>query len=284
MKAQTLTAAVCLAALSSLAAPGFAYAKGGGGGGGGSCNTTPILPTTAPAPDVIMRESFGAANLLRPAGGKGCLSEVFAHKDIGGFWIEYPGSKNTAWLAPSEGQTWRFCASSDNPYEMSSPLQVTFGNGCVASEWFDPVVDHPAALVPFSAPTTVYQVSIDGYPAPFDEHYVGVGFTDSALLYSNLESSAKAWLRVKTGPAHNFTTVIYEFRLDGMDGPVLASGEVPFIAFNQMAVRYDPVAKMVGASFNGVDLGWYPLAMSAPKFVGFEGVGILDNFVVRTAR
>jgi hypothetical protein len=45
--------------------------------------------------------------------------------------------------------------------------------------------------------------------------------------------------------------------------------------------RYDPIAQMVGASVNDVELGWYPLAMSAPKFVGFEGAGVLDNFVVR---
>ena len=133
----------------------------------------------------------------------------------------------------------------------------------------------------FAAPATTYQVSIDGYPAPFDEHYVGIGFTDSSVLYSNLETSAKAWLRVKQGPALNGTTMIYELRLDGMAGPVLAPGEVPAMGFNQMAVRYDPVAQMVGASFNGVDLGWYRLAMTAPTFVGFEGVGILDDFVVR---
>jgi hypothetical protein len=283
MNIRLATLAACLAALGTMGTMVSAYARGGTSGGG-TCDTTQVLPTTAPAPGVILRESFGAADLLRPAGGKGCLRDVFAHTPIGGFWVEYPGSKNTAWLAPSEGQTWRFCASSEDPYEMPSPLQVTWRNGCVASEWFDPVVDHPAALLPFTAPATVYQVSIDGWPAPFNEHYVGIGFTDSGLLYSNLESSARAWLRVKTGPALNNTTVIYEFRLDGMNGPVLASGEVPSITFNQMAVRYDPVANMVGASLNGVNLGWYSLVMSAPKFVGFEGVGILDNFIVMQAQ
>jgi hypothetical protein len=77
------------------------------------------------------------------------------------------------------------------------------------------------------------------------------------------------------------TTQVYELRLNGMSGPVLATGEVLNMGFNQMAIRYDPVAQRVGASINGVDLGWYPLAMTAPKFVGFEGVGVLDNFVVK---
>lgn len=266
--------ALCLSA-ASLVFTGSAFAKGG------DCNTTSVLPTAAPAPEVIVRESFGFANLLRPAGGKGCLRDVLLHTDLQGFWIEYPGSKNTAWLAPSNGQTWKFCAASANPYEMPSPLQVTYANGCVASEWFDPVTEHPAALMPFTAPANTYQVSMDGYPAPFNEHYVGIGFTDSSVLYSNLETSAKAWLRLRPNANLDSTTVIYELRLDGMNGPVLASGEVPSVGFNQMALRYDPNAQMVGASINGMELGWYSLVMPAPRFVGFEGVGILDNFVVR---
>jgi hypothetical protein len=40
-------------------------------------------------------------------------------------------------------------------------------------------------------------------------------------------------------------------------------------------------ASFGGASLNGVDLGAYPIVMTAPKFVGFEGVGVLDNFVVK---
>ena len=274
MNLRTTSIALCLSA-ASLVVAGSAFAKGG------DCNTTSVLPATAPAPDVILRESFGFGDLLRPAGGKGCLRDVLLHTDLQGFWVEYPGSRNTAWLAPSNGQTWKFCSGSVNPYEMPSPLQVTYANGCVASEWFDPVTEHPAALLPFTAPANTYQVSMDGYPAPIDPHYVGIGFTDSAILYSNLETSAKAWLRLKPNANHDGFTVVYEFRLDGMNGPVLASGEVPSVGYNQMALRYDPVAQMVGASINGMELGWYPLVMSAPKFVGFEGVGILDNFVVR---
>lgn len=41
-----------------------------------------------------------------------------------------------------------------------------------------------------------------------------------------------------------------------MNGPVLASGEVPSVGYNQMALRYDPVAQMVGASINGMELGF----------------------------
>lgn len=128
------------ALLLSLAGAGYAQGKGGGGGGGGGGTATggggggvkptptpvpQILPTTAPAPDVIIRESFGLGDdLLRPTGGKGALKETFLHTPINGFWVEYPGSKNTTWLSPPEGQqTWRLCASSDNPYETLSTLR-----------------------------------------------------------------------------------------------------------------------------------------------------------------
>jgi hypothetical protein len=252
-----------------------------GGGGGTTCDTTVVLPTTPPAPDIILRESFGAGNGLRPAGGNGCLRSSLTATDLQGFWLEYPGSANTAWLASSSGQTWKFGAASSDPNEMPSPLQPNGANGAVISDWHDPVVDHPVALMPFTAPANAYQLSMDGYAAPLDGYYVGIGFSDSTVLYSNLETSAKAWLRLKPKASLDSTTQVYELRLNGMSGPVLATGEVLNMGFNQMAIRYDPVAQRVGASINGVDLGWYPLAMTAPKFVGFEGVGVLDNFVVK---
>lgn len=265
-----------------LITPLQSFASGGsGGGGGGTASGSSILPSTPPAPDVILRESFGAAELLRPTGGKGTLKDVFLHKPIQGFWLEYPGSKDTAWLAPSEGQTWRFAACSDNPYEMPSPLQVTYGNGCVASEWFDPVVDIPTALMAFRPPATAYEISINGYPAPLPNAYLAVGLTSSSLLYSNLESSASVWLALKPNAAFDSTTVRYELRADGMNGPVLASGETYFEGFNQISLRYDPVSKTVSGSVNGVALGMHQLTIPTPKYAGFEGIGILDNFVVR---
>src|SRR4029077_13594155 len=105
-------------------------ATGGGGGGAVAvCDTTPVLPTTAPEANIIMRDSFGFANLARPTGGKGCLKFYNVHNPLAGFWVEYPGSKNTAWLAPAETtQTWRACGATDDPYEMPSPIQATWGN------------------------------------------------------------------------------------------------------------------------------------------------------------
>lgn len=259
-------------------------AKKGGG------NTTPVpqtnpLPQTPPAPDVIYRESFGTGNdLVRPTGGKGTLKESYAHTPIRNFWIEYPGSKNTAWIAPAEGQTWRFCGASDNPYEMFSPIQFSFGlanNGCVASEWFDAPTQNPTALMPFNAPNVPYEVSLNGYPAPIAGKYLALGLTNSAVTYSNLENSGSVVLFLKPAPPYSNWSIIYELRLGGLNGTLLASGETYFDGWNQMKLSYNPIAKTVSANVNGTQLGTFPLDLGAPRYAGFEGVAIADNFVIR---
>ncbi len=121
-----------LLALTILITPAISFGQKPANRGGGPNPTptpTPVnpLPQTPPAPDVLYRESFGAADLFRPTGGKGVMKETYIHTNIRSFWIEYPGSKNTNWIASDVGQTWRLCGASDNPYEMFSPIQMTLG-------------------------------------------------------------------------------------------------------------------------------------------------------------
>ena len=317
MKLRLARVALCLGAL-VLGVNGSAFAAGGSGGGGGTggggtggggtgggggggatnCDTTPVLPTTAPAPDIIMRESFGEGwpNVVRPTGGKGCNKPDYVHTALTGFWVEYPGSKNATWLtAPETGRTWRFCAQTPDPNELPSPLQpvVTNGdgtatdimNGCAISDWTDPSLPFdqvPAALIPTPRTAGGIEASIDGWPSFIAGTYVAIGLTDSTLTVNNLQSAAGIWLRITQGPDLNNGLTFYELRANGMTGPLLASGEFWSVTFNQIAVRYDPVRQTAGATLNGVDLGSYPVALPAmPNFIGFEGVGILDNFVVR---
>jgi hypothetical protein len=70
-------------------------------------------------------------------------------------------------------------------------------------------------------------------------------------------------------------------RLDGTSGPLLARGLTDDESWNRMLIAYDPVAKQLSARINGIALGPFPVVLAAPRDVGFEGVGILDNFVVR---
>lgn len=279
-----------LLVLTLTASASFAQKSANKGGGGTPAPTpTPApqtnpLPQTPPAPDVIYRESFGPADLLRPTGSKGVLKETYAHTPIQNFWIEYPGSKNTAWMAPAEGQTWRLCGASVNPYEMFSPIQMSFGNyvnGCAISEWTDAPTQNPAALMPFNAPPTAYEVSLNGYPAPIEGKYLALGLTNSAATYSNLENSGNIVLFLKPAPPIANGLLTYELRVGGLNGTLLASGETYSSGWNQMKLSYDPVTKIISANVNGTELGAFPLNLGAPRYAGFEGVAIADNFLIR---
>jgi hypothetical protein len=257
----------------------------GGGGGGGGTTTDPysVLPTTPPAPDILVRESFAVAALQRPAGGKGDLKGAFTHVPINGFWVEYPGSKNTQWLAPAEGQTWRFCGGGDdNTYELPSPLEQPYG-GCVASEWFDTPTSYPTALMPITValPSAGYEFSMEGYPAPIAGGYIAIGFTNSAALNSNLTTSGSLWLRV-TDSTRFGVPLHYELRTGSLaSGQLLASGDAGASGWNHMGLRYSPTDGTVTLSFADVVVGTYPVTIATPKYLAFEGIGILDDVVLR---
>lgn len=256
---------------------------------GGTVPATPPvawpLPTTAPAADILVRESFGLGpDLLRPAGGKGDLRPSYVHTGINGFWVEWPGSKNTSWIAPEGTQTWRFCGTATTPYELPSPLQAVIGTeGCAVSEWSatEPPTLHPTALLPFAAPATPWQVSMEGYPSVVAGAYVAIGLTSSAATASNLESAGQVWLSLRKQTVMVNGPLVYELRTGGRSGLLLASGVIDDMTWNQMAIAYDPAAQVMSASLNGVPLGRFPMALPTPKYLGFEGVGIMDNFVVR---
>jgi hypothetical protein len=257
-------------------------AGGGGGGGGGGATTSTLpspLPTTPPAPDVLLRESFGFAAGQRPQGDKGTMRVTGIHSNIDGYWVEYPGSKNTQWLAPATGQTWNFAGCSDDPNEMPSPIQTPF-SGCVVSEWSDPVTSYPTALMPFPPQASDYELSMDGYPAPIPNAYIAIGFTNSAAITSNLTTSGTVWLRVRDltrtgGPLD------YELRTGGLGGTILAAGSMGFAGWNRMVLRISPANSAVTLTIGGSVIGTYHTALPTSRYVAFEGVGVLDNFVVR---
>lgn len=257
-------------------------------GGGGTPTPTPTpnpLPQTAPAAGVLYRESFGEADLYRPNGGKGTMKTTYVHTNLKGFWIEYPGSKDTQWMGSEVGQSWNLCAASDNPYEMYSPIQMTlgyYGNGCVISDWFDDPTVNPTALMPVSLPSTPYEVSFNGYPAPISGKYLALGLTDSSVLYSNLETSGNVVLVIRQAEPFSSYTIQYELRAGGMNGTLLASGETYFEGWNQLKLVVDPINHTVGGSVNGSDLGVHSLDIGRPRYAGFEGVAVGDNFVIRT--
>ena len=256
---------------------------GGGGGGGGAVVTPPApvdpnpLPLTPPAPDIVIRESFGfGPNFVRPASGNGAFRPSFG--GLGGFWVEYPGSQSMAWIAAE--QTWLLAGCSENPNEMPSPLQ-TF-NGCTVSPWTDQVLRFPDALVPFSGLAGPYQLSADVFPAYLAGSYIAIGFSGSAATSANLQTAGQIWLLVRQAAALDGVDAEYELRAgDATTGTVLASGTMTLQGWNPIAISYDPTAQTVSAVLNGAAIGPFDARGVSPSYTVIEGQGVLDNFVVR---
>jgi len=258
--------------------------SGGGNGGGGNPTVPPLpspLPTTSPAPGVLLRESFGLAALQRPQGDKGTMRDISLGTNIAGFWLEYPGSRSTQWITPGTGQAWKFAACSTDPYEMPSPLQTTFA-GCVVSDWRDGVASYPTALMPLPTSVTGYELSMDGYPAPIANAYVAIGFTSSSAVTSNLTSAGDVWLRVRDLGGHGAPgPLTYELRVGGLTGTVLASGTMGFAGWNRMSIRVSPATSSVTLAIADSVIGTYHASIPSSRYAAFEGIGVLDNFVVR---
>jgi hypothetical protein len=229
-----------------------------------------------------MRESFGPGpDLVRPTGGKGTLKSTSLHTTLNGFWAEFPGSGSTQWITPDVGQTWKFAGCS-NPNELPSPLQVQY-EGCIASEWFDPPTSYPTALLPITValPSAGYELSMEGYPAPIAGAYIAIGFTSSGATSSNLTTSGALWLRVVDTTRFGFP-LHFELRTGSLaNGRILVEGDAGASGWNQMAIRYSPAAGTVTLTYAGGVIGTYPVSMPTPKYAAFEGVGILDDFVLR---
>lgn len=281
----------------SAPAAGPKFAQQGGNGCIGSCTGgggTPVagapnpLPTTAPAPGVLVRESFGPGpQQLRPKGGKGDMRSAFLHTSLGGFWAEWPNDRASAWITPNGDQTWKFAGSGGNPYEMASPLQVgEFGyEGVAFSELFDVVNPvYPTALLPVTLPAaTPWALSIEGYPTAVAGSYLALGLTDSGATLSNLTSVARVTLllRPPSGAAAP-GPLAWELWSGGATRTRLAFGSTEDQTFNRLEIRHDPQAGLLEARVNGVAIGPFPLALGRPRYAGFEGLGLVDDFVLRT--
>ena len=250
-----------------------------------SCPRRPPRPTSSSA-----SPSDPAPTCCVPRGGKGEAKSTFTNTTLGGFWVEYPGTKNNAWITPPEtGQTWKLCAggdntSTENPWELPSPLQAT-QPGCVASIWTDAITTFPTALMPigFALPADSYELSMEGYPAPIPEGYVAIGFTNSGATASNLTSSGALWLRVTDPTRSTFGIPLhYELRAGSLaSGQLLASGDAGYRGWMHMAIRVSPAAGTVTVKFADADAVTVPFTLPTPKYVALEGIGIVDDLVLR---
>ena len=255
------------------------------GGGGTPVSGTNPLPTTAPAPDILYRESFGPGPAgVRPKGGKGDLRSTFIGTTLGGFWVEWRGSKNTGWITPGGEATWKFTSGISgndpigNPWELPSPLEVGGMRGFVWSDVTDGVTGgYPSALLPVTLPTTRWSVSMEGTPATGGQ--LVLGLTDSSVTLNNLTTVGKVALLLRTDATAS--TTVWELWLGGATRTLLASGITDDLYYNQLQLTYNPQAQQLSASVNGVTVGPFTANLGVPRYAGFEGTGVADNFVIR---
>lgn len=257
------------------------------GGGGTPRDGVNPLPTTAPAPDIVVRESFGPGPAgIRPKGGKGDLRSTFIGTTLGGFWVEWPGNKNNAWITGSGEATWKFTASSNggpdwDPYELPSPLEVDTFYGQVFSDVSDGVSGgYPTALLPVAWPTTGWSMSIEGLLwSQSPTSYIALGVTDSGTTLSNLVSSSRVTLLVR--PTGDGMAVVWELWQGGGTRTLLGSGVVADESLNQLRLDYRPATQQLTVLVNGVPVGTRTVNLGVPRYAAFEGHGIVDNFVIR---
>lgn len=49
-----------------------------------------------------------------------------------------------------------------------------------------------------------------------------------------------------------------------------------------MVLAYDPATQQLTASLNDIVIGRFDISLGAPRYAGFEGLGMVDNFVLRS--
>lgn len=253
-----------------------------GGGAATQAVTSNPLPQVAPEPGVLIHESFGWGDTTtRPAGSKGALKSA-QYASIHGFWVEYPGSKNLTWMAP-ETHHWVFgsgSSDSETPHPVSGMDGVWAG---FAGSWQDMVArPAPTALLPFKPPAKAWSLEVDVMPMAVADSYMAIGLSASPDTLDNFITSGQMWLSARKKGDY-WSPTVYEWRLNGSTGALIASLERPNddIA-SHLTLRVDPVARTASAEVNGVSLGSVAYS-AAPGYIGFEGLGSADNFVVRAA-
>lgn len=278
----------------SAGGPTATIQKGGGctgscsGGGGDPQPGANPLPTSAPAPGVLVRESFGPGPQdLRPKGGKGDLRSAFIGTTLGGYWVEWPGSKATQWITSAGEATWKFTSSISvndpvgNPWELPSPLEVGGMRGQVFADLSDgSAAGMPTALMPVTLPSRPWTLSIEGYP--WDPNAsIALGITDSGVTLGNLATAARVSLMISDdGDAAG---LLWQLWQGGTTRRLLASGRTDDMTWNRLVLQYNPATQQLVASVNGQVTPAFTVNLVGARYAGFEGNGVVDDFVLASA-
>jgi hypothetical protein len=262
------------------------------------------LPQTPPAPGILVRESFGwGPNQQRPRGDQGVLFpiESAVGTSINDLWVEYPGSSRNRWIAPeSDGRPFRVLNfpndgwyltynSETNPFELPSPLQIVkgvFQNGGAGVAYQSGGL-LPTAILPLPGEINApIEVGIEAFVQQQpDPSYISLGFTNSDTTKGNLVNFGSLVLTIKYLDWNtHFPLLLYELRANGS---LVAQGITSFSPStngnptNRLRIRYIPQTNTISAQVNDVIIGPFTANIGTPKYSGFEGYGIVDNFVIR---
>jgi uncharacterized repeat protein (TIGR01451 family) len=236
---------------------------------------------------IYLRDSFGSDLFgnqtcwcrLDPAG----FVVWIAGLSINGLRAEYPNTSAEVWATPDVHQmpTWAFASASLDPsvVEPAGSLDGPGQNGVLVSDTNPTIESNNAALLPFiqpAGPVTLSTSVVSGW------YTTAIGFTSSGALADNFETSGLAWLVIRmprTTPGGQGTMATWELHTDGLNGPS-ASGTMMQGGYNHVAVSYDPDAGKVTASIEGVPVASVDYVVSGVQYVGFQGNGIVNDFLV----
>jgi len=187
------------------------------------------------------------------------------------------------WMTPDSRQTptWAFAVGSLDPatVEPSGSYDQPGENGLLASDITPSTESNNDALLPFPQPAGPITVSVSAVAGWYT---TSVGFTPSGALAGNFENSGAAWIVLRmprTTPGGLGSVATWELHTNGLKGPSL-SGTVVLQNYNRLSVSYDPATGLVTGAVQGVVIGSVPFAVAGVKYVGFQGNGIVNDFIV----
>ena len=211
---------------------------------------------------------------------------IFLSKSINQLRAEWPNTSAEVWMTPDSHQTptWAFAVSSIDPTTVEPPgsYDQPGENGTLASDVTPSTESNNDALLPFAQPSGPIKVSVKAIAGWYT---TAVGFTPSGALAANFENSAAAWIVLRmprTTPGGLGSVATWELHTNGLKGQMV-SGTVVLQNYNEIAVSYDPSTGMVVGSVQGVPTAAIPFAVSGVKYVGFQGNGIVNDFLVEAA-
>jgi uncharacterized repeat protein (TIGR01451 family) len=237
---------------------------------------------------IYLRDSFGSDLFgnqtcwcrLDPAGFVVWIGGL----SINGLRAEYPNTSSEVWATPDVHQmpTWGFASASLDP-AVAQPVGSLDGpgqNGVLVSDVNPTIESNNAALLPFVQPAGAVTLStsvVSGW------YTTAIGFTSSGALADNFETSGVAWFVIRmprTTHGGQGSIATWELHTNGFSGPS-ASGTMVLGGYNHVAVSYDPTAGKVAASIEGVPVASLDYVVSGVQYVGFQGNGIVNDFLVQ---